>query len=102
MNQLPDSLLKYWPNAKKWLSNRYIFAGLLFLVFVIFFDKSRLISQHRLQQDIDHLSKEKEKYERMISQLEQENQDILSNKEKYAREKYFDKSDNEDVYVIED
>jgi cell division protein DivIC len=82
------------------LRNRYVLVALLFLAWILFFDRSRLVSQESLQRDIAKLEEEKADYLRMIDDVHHEQQDIQKNREKYAREHYYMKRADEDVYII--
>ncbi len=93
---------KAMPFIWKHLRSRYVWPALLFLVWVIFLDHSRLISQYSLQRDIWELEKDKATYEAKIEEVKREKQDILQDQEKYAREHYFMKRADEDIFIIED
>lgn len=89
--------------AVKILSNKYVLITLIFIVWMLFFDENSYLT-HR------ELNKEKDKLERSIkyfqSQINKDNIVIKQLKdtnllEKYGRETYFFKRDNEDVYIIE-
>jgi len=89
--------------AVKFFTNKYVLILLVFAVWMLFFDENSYLT-HR------GLSKEKSKLEKSIQYY---NQEILKDKkiikqlkdsnmlEKYGRETYFFKRDNEDVYIIE-
>jgi len=57
-------------------------------------------TQYQLQQSLNKLKSDKTFYEEKIKEVRQEALDIEQNKEKFAREKYFMKKKNEDVFVI--
>jgi len=85
------------------LKNKYFLVGVFFLVWIIFFDSNRLISVFRYRNELKEIRKEKNYY---IEQIQQ-NKELLhlyqTDKkalEKFAREKYFMKKDNEDVFLI--
>ena len=84
------------------MRNRYVLVSLAFLVWVIFFDHSRLISQWQLERDIQKLEQKKLDLEVQIQEVMAARQEIDRNKEKFARENYFMKRPDEDVYIIED
>ena len=94
-------ILAHIPN---WLKNKYLHAGAVFLVWILFLDdKNDLFSQ------FDRLSRSKEltKNENHLSNQITETQkelDLLKNNvqsiEKYAREKYMMKKDNEDLFIL--
>ncbi len=87
----------------KYINNRYFYTGLAFIIWLAFFDSDNLREQMRLSNKIDRLDQKKNFYRTEI----QKNKSSLNalkydttQLEKYAREKYFMKKDNEDVYVI--
>ena len=57
-------------------------------------------TQYQLQQSLNKLKSDKIFYEEKIEEVREETLDIEQNKEKFAREKYFMKKKNEDVFVI--
>ena len=88
---------------RKYINNKYFYTGLLFLIWWIFFDQESLIVQYDLARVKIGLEKQKEYYNNEIDKDEAaintlQNDTVLL--EKYAREKYFMKKDNEDVFVI--
>lgn len=84
------------------LRNRYILIAVCFLVWVTFFDKSRLISQWSLERDIARLEKEKTDYDVQILEISEEKRSIENDKERYARERYYLSKENEQVYILEE
>lgn len=85
--------------------NKFLIAGLAFLVWMIFFDRYDLSTQYSYQQEKSKLDYEKDFYTREISNIEQSIKDVQYNQseiQRIAREKYKMKKDNEDVYVIMD
>ncbi|HTB32809.1 MAG TPA: septum formation initiator family protein [Bacteroidia bacterium] len=85
--------------------NRYLSATLLFLLWITFFDQTSLIYDVHLTQKEKQLKAQKLYYEKQtIAATEQlkELQTNPANLEKFAREKYFMKKANEDVYVFVD
>jgi cell division protein FtsB len=86
-----------------YINNRYFYTGLAFIVWMVFFDSDNYREQLRLSGKIDQLQQQENFYRTEI----QKNKSALnalkydtSQLEKYAREKYFMKKDNEDVYVV--
>ena len=94
-----DQLLEFVPAP---LRNRYFLILLLFVGWMIFFDKHDVLTQWRLQSTVDQLNDEKSFYTEQIEQAEQERLELEINKEKIAREKYYMKRPGEDVFIIVD
>ena len=91
---------------KKWIrfiSNKYVLILILFLVWMIFFDTNSYLIHKELNDDINALEKSKEFYEEEIKKDKTfiEKMKDSNEMEKYAREKYYLKKENEDIYIIE-
>ncbi len=88
---------------KKYINNRYFYTALAFIIWMFFFDNDNFREQMRLSKKIDQLQQKEQFYKTEIeknkSALKALKYDTVQ-LEKYAREKYFMKKDNEDVYVI--
>lgn len=88
---------------RKYINNKYFYTGVLFLIWWIFFDQESIIVQYNLSSLRSGLEQQKEYYNSEIKK-DQAAINTLQNDtvflEKYAREKYFMKKDNEDVFVI--
>ncbi len=83
--------------------NKYFLVSLIFLVWMLFFDKNDLISQYQYHRQVNKLKQEQEFYEKETAKVYKELDELNSNPqklEKFAREKYLMKKDNEDVFVI--
>ena len=83
------------------LFNKYLLAVVIFLIWMIFFDSNRMISQYSLQKSVNDLEREKENFEQNIVQIKEDKKDIEENKVKFARKKYFMHKENEDVFIID-
>ena len=87
----------------KFVSNKYIWVLLFFVSWMLFLDNYSYLDHRLLNQQIQELEDNKKYYKEEI------NQDLKSIKsfknpdqiEKYAREKYYMKRENEDIYIIE-
>jgi cell division protein FtsB len=83
--------------------NKYVIVGLLFLVWIAFFDKNSYVEKAQLRSKISTLGKEKRYYLRKIEEDGRKMQELLSsrdNLEKFAREQYLMKNKNEDIFII--
>lgn len=85
------------------ISNKYFIAVLALSIWVTFFDKDNLFSQYELTQKLKQLKTEEKYYQ---SEIEKNKNDMNklrtnpANLEKFAREKYLMKKDNEEIFVI--
>jgi cell division protein DivIC len=92
-----------WSKVPVLLRNRYFIISFIFLVWVLFFDRSNAITQWKLERTLEELEEKKSYYEREIGQVRREKKELFSDDgslEKFAREKYYMKKSNEDVFVI--
>jgi cell division protein FtsB len=83
--------------------NFYVITGLIFFVWMLLLDSNDLISRYRLSAKLRALENEKEYYIQKINEVEQDKQELFGDREsleKFAREKYLMKKDNEDVFVF--
>ena len=85
------------------LRNKYFLAILAFGVWMLFFDKNDMLSQFEYRTEVKKLQEEKDFYLKETAIVKKDLSEIDSNlntAEKFAREKYFMKKDNEDVFVL--
>lgn len=87
----------------KVLGNRYVLVLLFFGVWMLFLDNYSYFEQRVLDKEIEELEENKQYY---IQEIKKDSTAIkqLNNPdqtEKYAREKYYMKRENEDIYIIE-
>ena len=83
--------------------NKYFLVSVAFVVFMIFFDKNDLFSQYQYYKQVSKLKQERDFYQKEITKVNQDLDELSSDPkklEKFAREKYLMKKDNEDVFVI--
>jgi len=87
----------------KIFKNAFILISVVFAIWMLFFDTNSLLTHVELNRDIDDLEDEKEYYKREIGKDKKEIETLSSDKglEKFAREKYYMKRDNEEIYIIE-
>lgn len=90
-------------NIPPWMRNKYFISLTAFFIWMLFFDHNNIISQVQLRMKLSDYLGKKEYYEQQIAQVKKEKQGLLTNQdslERFAREKYLMKKDNEDLYVI--
>jgi cell division protein FtsB len=86
----------------KILVNRYVLILITFIVWMVFFDENSWINHREFNNEIKKLNKEKEYYNSQIKE-DKELIEKLEDKqelEKFAREEYKMKKENEDIYII--
>lgn len=97
-----------WKEIKKkkwfsWISNIYVIVLTAFLIWMLFFDTNSLLIHWELRKEIKKLEKQQEFLKEQI-----ETDRAIINKlsdpeelEKFAREQYYLKKKNEEIYLIE-
>lgn len=83
--------------------NKFFWVTMAFVVWMIFFDKNDLFSQYQYHQQLTKLKQERDFYIKQTGDINKDLDELNSNPaklEKFAREKYLMKKDNEDVFVI--
>jgi cell division protein FtsB len=83
--------------------NKYFLCAFAFVVWMLFFDRNDMLSQYEYSSEVQKLETEKAFYEKETAQVRKDLNELTTNlkmAEKFAREKYFMKKDNEDVFVI--
>ena len=86
--------------AAGWL-NKYSVSLGLFIVWMLCFDKHNFFTQWNLRSAVNHLENSIEDYEKQLKETEALHQDLMKNKEKFAREKYLMHRDDEDVFIFQ-
>ncbi len=87
----------------KIITNRYVLIISVFLVWMLFFDENSFLNHYEFNKEIKKLQNEKEYYNSQINK-DKELIEKLNDKdklEKFAREEYNMKKENEDIYLIE-
>jgi len=87
------------------LLNKYSIVFMVFAVFVTFFDEHNLINRWKTSQKISQLEEELKYYQNEIKSTKQKTNELQSSKEnleKFAREQYYMKKENEDIFIIKE
>ena len=84
--------------------NKYLLTLTVFAVWMVFFDTQDLITTHfKLRNELNALQKSRSFYLDQIDATKKELDQLKSDPEtleKYAREKYLMKKDNEDLFIV--
>ena len=95
--------MKVFSHIPSWLKNKYLLAGCFFIIWMFFFDPKdwglavdKSLKLKELQKSEEHLTKTIKETKEELDQLKTNAQTI----EKYAREKYLMKKENEDLFII--
>lgn len=95
--------MKLFSHIPSWLKNKYLLTAAGFLVWIVFFDDRDLLSTMHHHRELHQLEKSRDHYIKEISTISQELNQLKHDPailEKYAREKYRMKKDNEDLFII--
>ena len=85
------------------ISNKYVIILVLFVIWMGFFDENSFLNHRELDEEIDKLEDANDYYKKQIDA----DQKVINNLndpdslEKYAREEYKMKKENEDIFIIE-
>ena len=85
------------------MKNRYFWIVFIFLIIMLFFDSNSMIRQVKLNKNLREARATNTFYKEEIKRHEELLKKLNTDKdfaEKYAREKYLMKRDDEDVYVV--
>jgi cell division protein DivIC len=99
-----------WKKLQKFIAktppvfrNTYFITGTAFALWMIFGDENNLMLQFRRHRELTSLLDKKTYYLKQIDETQKQTAELTSNpatQEKFAREHYWMKRDNEDVFVI--
>lgn len=87
-----------------WLKSKYVLTSIAFVLWILFFDRNDIFTQMERARDLRALEKSKAYYTQQIALTKKELEQLNTSPaalEKFAREKFFMKKDNEDVFLIE-
>ncbi|MFC2079911.1 septum formation initiator family protein [Bacteroidota bacterium] len=94
---------RFWKIIWPFLKNKYVLALAGFIVWISFFSQYSLMDQVQLSRNLKQLRQEKVYY---IDQIKRDSTRLHElttdneNLEKFAREQYYMKKANEDVFVV--
>ncbi|NRD20503.1 septum formation initiator family protein [Winogradskyella eckloniae] len=83
--------------------NIYVIVLTVFVVWMLFFDAHSWIFHHELNKDIEELEYQKEHYKNEMAKDDKAIKELSTEEgiERTARENYYMKKPNEDIYIIE-
>ena len=95
--------MKLLTHIPSWLKNKYLLTAAFFVMWMFFFDHNDILSNIERRQKLNELQQSEQHLKQLIAESHQE-LDLLKNNaqsiEKYAREKYMMKKDNEDLFIV--
>ena len=83
--------------------NIYLLVLIVFVVWMLFFDVHSWLFHHELNSDIDELEYQKEHYRNEMAKDDKSIKELSTDEglERTARETYYMKKPNEDIFIIE-
>lgn len=88
----------------KYVFNRYTIVGLVFVIWMIFFDQNSWITHRELDKQIRNLEIDESYFKEHLDRENTKLKQLTDNPaeiERIAREKFFLKKDNEDIFIIQ-
>ena len=96
--------MKLLSTIPAWLKSKYLIASIAFVIWMLFFDRNDVSLQLKRINELNKLQQSEKNMNMLIANTKKELELLKTNPstlEKYAREKYMMKKDNEDLYVID-
>lgn len=90
-------------NWKQIITNKYILASVAFIALLFLSDRNSIIEQYKLRKQYNKAKAEHKYYEDKIIEAKQQKDELFTNDknlEKFGREKYLMKREDEDVFVF--
>lgn len=97
-----SKLMTLWKYIRR---HKYLITVVAFLVIIVFLDENSLIQRAQHRQEINDLTSEIAKYRKQYEEDTQRLKELTNSPEaleKIAREKYFMKKPNEDIFIFEE
>ncbi|MFK5878519.1 MAG: septum formation initiator family protein [Flavobacteriaceae bacterium] len=87
----------------RFFSNRYVLIFIVFIIWMTFGDENSFLLDRKFNKEIDKLETDKNFYQTEINADKKKIEKLEDPEQldKYAREKYNMKKENEDIYIIE-
>jgi cell division protein DivIC len=85
--------------------NKYLLSLIAFVVWMLFFDKNDMYTQWQRKRELNALEESKAYFTEEIAKEKKISEELRSNPtaiEKYARENYMMKRDDEDIFIVQD
>lgn len=100
---MKTTLYKIWKVIYLFIRNKYLFSIVFFILWVMFFDTYNLIDRSRNLKKLRQLKEEKIFFKEELDLYQSQLNELFSDKEhleKFAREQYLMKCENEDIFII--
>lgn len=100
---MKNILSRIYDRLPGYLRNKYIIALILFIIWILLFDNNNLIDRYHDLKALNQLQSDKEYYTNRIEEDRRKLNELRTdndNLEKFAREEYYMKKDDEDIFII--
>ncbi|NNF01404.1 MAG: septum formation initiator family protein [Bacteroidia bacterium] len=101
---LKEQIVHFYQRLPWFVKNKYVISILFFLVWMFFFDQNDVLTQRSRAKQLKSLENQRDFYLSEIKKVKADKIALFSSDEsieKFAREKYYMKRENEDIYIIE-
>lgn len=98
-----STALKIWKKILPYVKNKYILTVFIFAIWILFFDNNNLIDRIKEMRHLQQLEKDRKYYTERIDKDTKRLEQLKTNNknlEKFAREQYLMKKDDEDIFVV--
>src|SRR6478609_30968 len=95
--------MKIFSVLPSWIRNKYFLTAAAFIIWMIFFDRNDIPYQLKRINELKQLEKSEKNMDAQIKDTRNKLELLKSNPstlEKYAREKFMMKKDNEDLFIL--
>lgn len=99
------SALSRWYELPAFFRNKYVLVIMAFLIWMLFFDNYNFFVRNEIRSELREVRQKKAYYEAQIRDVKNELNSLFGSEEsleKFAREKYYMKRADEDVFIIVD
>ena len=96
-------LKEFYKKIPSVFKNKYFIVGFLFIIWIIFLDENNLVSLNKQQNKLEETHTIIDSLKTEISEMEDKLDRLNNNQkelEKFARENFLMKKDNEDIIII--
>ncbi len=94
---------KIWHITFPILRNKFVLTILIFGVWLLLFDQNNLLDRYQDVQKLKQIEQEKDYFINKIEEDQRQIKELESNRdnlEKFAREEYLMKRDDEDIFIV--
>ena len=98
-----DKIIVFLKKIPKIFRNKYVITLAIFIFWILFIDDYNVVNQYKLHQKVKKLEEQKSYY---INEIKKDStqkynlENIEEEQEKFAREKFLMRKENEDVFII--